>query len=130
MQLLRDGKIDDFELEKRYYRKDGEIVWAHLHVTIVKNQLDEPVYILTMIEDITERKKIQLALQVSEEKYRTLYETMTQGVIHQDSLGRIISVNPAAEQIMGLNHYTMQGETSNYHCMRMVLIFQKINILL
>ncbi|MGP8024016.1 MAG: PAS domain S-box protein [Methanobacterium sp.] len=116
LQLLRDGKIDDFELEKRYYRKDGEIVWAHLHVTIVKNQLDEPVYILTMIEDITERKKIQLALQVSEEKYRTLYETMTQGVIHQDSLGRIISVNPAAEKIMGLNHYSMQGETCNYHC--------------
>ena len=41
---------------------------------------------------------------------------MTQGVIHQDSQGRIISVNPAAERIMGLNHYNMQEENSNYHC--------------
>ena len=83
-------------------RKDGEIVWAHLHISIVKNQLDEPVYILTRIEDITERKKMQLSLQISEEKYRTLYETMTQGVIHQDSEGRIISVNPAAEKDTGI----------------------------
>jgi PAS domain S-box-containing protein len=116
LQLLHDGEIDGFELEKRYYRKDGEIVWGHLHVTIVKNPSDKPDYILTRIEDITERKKIQLALQISEEKYRTLYETMTQGVIHQDLNGRIISVNPAAEMIMGLNHYTKPGETCNYHC--------------
>ena len=107
---MREGKIDNFELEKRYIRKNGEIVWAHIHVTIVKNSSDEPIYILTRIEDITERKHIQLALQISEDKYRTLYETMTQGVIHQDSMGRILSVNPAAERIMGLNHYTMQGE--------------------
>jgi PAS domain S-box-containing protein len=116
LQLLREGKIDDFELDKRYIRKDGGIVWGHLYVSIVKNPSDEPVYILTRIENITKRKQMQMALQTSEEKYRTLYETMTQGVIHQDSEGRIISVNPAAEQIMGLNYYTMQGETSNYHC--------------
>ncbi len=116
LQQLKDGKIDGFELEKRYIRNDGEIVWAHLHISIVKNQLNEPVYILTRIEDITERKKMQLSLQISEEKYRTLYETMTQGVIHQDSEGHIISANPAAERILGLNHYNMQGEISNYHC--------------
>ncbi len=115
LQYMREGKIDNFELEKRYICKNGEIVWARIHVTIVKNPSDEPIYILTRIEDITKRKHIQLALQISEDKYRTLYETMSQGVIHQDSKGRILSVNPAAERIMGLNHYTMQGE-SNYHC--------------
>jgi PAS domain S-box-containing protein len=115
LQLMLEGKIDNFELEKRYIRKDGEIVWANLHVSIVKNSSDEPLYILTRIEDITERKQMQLALQTNEEKYRTLYETMTQGIIHQDLDGSIISVNPAAEQIIGLNHYTMKDETSNYH---------------
>ncbi len=54
-------------------------------------------------------------LEESEEKYRTLYETMTQGVIHQDSEGRIISFNPAAEKILGVNQYIVQGETSSYH---------------
>ena len=77
LQLLREGEIDYFEMEKRYIRKDGEIVWGHLYASIVRNSSDEPVYILTKIEDITQRKEMQTAIQTSEEKYRTLYETMT-----------------------------------------------------
>ncbi len=115
LQLLREGEIDYFEMEKRYIRKDGGIVWGHLYVSIVKNSSDEPLYILTKIEDITQRRQMQSAIQTSEEKYRTLYETMTQGVIHQDSTGRVISINPAAEEIMGLNFSFMNGETFNYH---------------
>ncbi len=115
LQLLRDGKIDDFELEKRYIRKDGGIVWGHIYVSIVKNPSDEPVYILTRIEDITKRKQMQMALQTSEEKYRNLYETMTQGVIYQDSEEHIISINPAALQIMGLDH-SIIDESRNNHC--------------
>ncbi len=114
LQLLRNGVIDYLEMEKRYIRKDGEIVWGHLYFSIVKNPSDKPLYILCKIEDITERKQMHLAIQSSEEKYRTLYETMTQGVIHQDSLGRILSINPAAEEIMGFNP-SMIGETINYH---------------
>ena len=45
LQYMREGKIDNFELEKRYIRKDGEIVWAHINVSIVKNSSDEPIYI-------------------------------------------------------------------------------------
>ena len=114
LNFLRKGEIDYFEMEKRYIRKNGEIVWGHLYVNIVKNPSNKPLYILTKIEDITERKQMQMAIQSSEEKYRTLYETMTQGVIHQDSGGRIISINPAAEEIMGLNP-SMNVETINYH---------------
>ena len=114
LQLLREGKFDYLEMEKRYIRKDGEIVWGHLYFSMVKNPSDKPLYILCKIEDITEHKQMQMAILTSEEKYRTLYETMTQGVIHQDSKGCIISINPAAEEIMGLN-LSMNNETINYH---------------
>ena len=57
LQLLREGEIDYFEMEKRYIRKDGEIVWGHLYASIVRNSSDEPLYILTKIEDITQRRK-------------------------------------------------------------------------
>jgi len=65
-----------------------------------------------MVDDITERKRIEEALRVSEEKHRTLFETMTQGVVYQDSNGRIVSANPAAERILGLTLDQMQGRTS------------------
>ncbi len=49
----------------------------------------------SVVIDITERKR-------AEEKYRTLFETMAQGVIYRNERGTIISVNPAAERILGL----------------------------
>lgn len=47
-----------------------------------------------------------------EEKYRLLYETMSQGVIYQAYNGEIISANPAAENLLGLTADQMQGKTS------------------
>lgn len=62
--------------------------------------------------DITDRKQVEEDLQLSEEKYRTLYETMTQGVVYQDADGQIISSNPAAQRILGLTHAQIHGRTS------------------
>jgi PAS domain S-box-containing protein len=52
------------------------------------------------------------SLRLSEEKYRTLFVTMAQGVVFRDSNGRIVSANPAAERILGLTIDQMQGRTS------------------
>ncbi|MCH7858482.1 MAG: PAS domain S-box protein [Candidatus Marinimicrobia bacterium] len=52
------------------------------------------------------------ALRESEEKHRTLFETMVQGVVYQSADGQIISANHAAERILGLTLDQMQGRTS------------------
>jgi PAS domain S-box-containing protein len=51
-------------------------------------------------------------LQQPELRYRTLFETMAQGVVYQDATGQIITANPAAERILGLSLDQMQGRTS------------------
>jgi transcriptional regulator with PAS, ATPase and Fis domain len=51
-------------------------------------------------------------LREREEKYRTLFETMTLGVVYQDASGRITSANPAAQKILGLTLDQMQGRKS------------------
>ncbi len=61
--------------------------------------------------DITAKKQVEELLQESELKYRTLFETMSQGVLHQDLDGKIISANPAAERILGLSIDQVQGKT-------------------
>jgi PAS domain S-box-containing protein len=58
------------------------------------------------------RLRSEAALRESEEKYRTLFNTMTQGVVYQDAQGLIIDANPAAERILGLTLDQMQGRTS------------------
>jgi PAS domain S-box-containing protein len=60
-------------------------------------------------------------IQENEERYRLLFETMTQGVVYQDADGRILSANPAAEHILGLTLEQMQGRTSMHPEWRAVL---------
>ena len=49
------------------------------------------------------------ALEGSERKFRTMYETMALGVVYQDADGRVTAANPAAERILGLTLAQMQG---------------------
>lgn len=51
--------------------------------------------------DLVERKRAEDRHHASESRFRSLFDTMTQGVVYQDSFGRINSVNPAAERILG-----------------------------
>jgi PAS domain S-box-containing protein len=65
-----------------------------------------------IFRDITDKKIAEEALQASEEKHRTLFETMTQGVVYQDAKGNIISANTAAEEVLGMTLDQMMGRTS------------------
>ncbi len=68
--------------------------------------------VVAVFDDVTQRKQAEQELQKSERKYRTLFETMAQGVVYQDPQGNIFSANPAAERILGLSLDQMQGRTS------------------
>jgi PAS domain S-box-containing protein/putative nucleotidyltransferase with HDIG domain len=61
---------------------------------------------------VTEQKLSQKTLKESEAQYRTMFERMTQGVVYQDAVGKIISANPAAERILGLTLDQMKGRKS------------------
>jgi len=58
---------------------------------------------------IAERKDSESRLTKSEQKFRTLFETMAQGVIYHNGSGRIIDANPAAEKILGFKLSQIQG---------------------
>jgi len=62
---------------------------------------------------ITERKQMEEALQESEQRFHSLFESMTQGVVYQeDADGKITLANPAAKRILGLSVDQMKGRTS------------------
>ena len=60
------GNIDTYTLEKRYIRKDKTVVWVQITVSLVRDNLDEPQYFIGVIEDITERKRIEITLRERE----------------------------------------------------------------
>jgi diguanylate cyclase (GGDEF)-like protein len=64
------------------------------------------------IENRKHQHEMEQQLRRSEETYRTLFETVHQGVVFQDGSGAIRTANPAAERILGLTLAQMQGRTS------------------
>jgi len=77
MRRLFAGKIPTFSMEKRFVRKDGQLQWTNLTVSLVRNSAATPQYTIGVIEDIQERKRAEEQLQASEERYRTVSELIS-----------------------------------------------------
>lgn len=56
---LIEGKADSYQMEKRYFHKDGSIVWVILSVSIVRDLERHPLFFISEVQDITERKKVE-----------------------------------------------------------------------
>ena len=70
------GTRDGYVLEKAYRRKDGTLVWARVSATAVRDARGELEYSVAMVEDITERRRMERALIESEERHRSLLESL------------------------------------------------------
>jgi PAS domain S-box-containing protein len=68
------GIIPRFQREKRAITKKGELVWVNLTVTLVRDQAGKPLYVLGMVEDISDRKRTEAALKASRSALRRQLE--------------------------------------------------------
>src|SRR4028119_1259742 len=59
MQAIVRGDNEPYTMEKRYVRKDGSQVWVNLTVSLVREASGEPRYFISVVEDISERKRIE-----------------------------------------------------------------------
>jgi diguanylate cyclase (GGDEF)-like protein/PAS domain S-box-containing protein len=60
---LIQGKRNKFQFDKPYYRHDGEVVWTHLTVSLIRDVDGEPQYQVAMLEDVTDRYRLQERLR-------------------------------------------------------------------
>lgn len=78
---LAEGAIPSFRFEKRYVHKNGEVIWATVNATLVRDNEGRVLYGLTMVENITQRKQAQRALRRAERL--ASIGTLAAGIAHE-----------------------------------------------
>jgi PAS domain S-box-containing protein len=63
LQRALAGEISHYEMDKRYIHKDGRIVWTVLSVALVRNASNEPLYFVSQLQDVTERRQAQIEIE-------------------------------------------------------------------
>lgn len=73
---ILDGNIASARFEKRYLHKNGSTVWADLGTTLRRDKNGKPLYFVSTITDITERKRVEEKLRENEANFRNMVETI------------------------------------------------------
>ena len=118
MKEMLAGQRSSMQVEKRYFHKDGSIVWANLTVACVRNRDGDVDYMISVIDDITERKQMRQDLAASELRFRAVQQTMPDGFMIFSSIrndaGQIEDFrceygNPAASSLLSISPEEMPG---------------------
>ena len=116
MTQLMAGEIEHFTLEKRFVRPSGEVRWGALTVSLVKDAEGRPLYDIAIIQDITERRQWQQAVEESqasvrrsEERLRTAMEAANMGSWHWHLDTNEVVWSETLERVMGLDPGSFDG---------------------
>ena len=92
---LYSGQVDSFTIEKRYLCKDGTFFWGETTVYLVELQEGEAIYSLGLVQDISERKR----LEEEQKKLNTILEATSDYIGVSDPQGKIIWLNSHFQQL-------------------------------
>ncbi|NTU79720.1 MAG: PAS domain S-box protein [Chloroflexales bacterium] len=103
------GEIEDYSMEKRFIRGDGNMIYADISARCVRNSDGTISYFVGLVQDITQRKLAEAALRESEARFRILFEQAPDAIALTDVAGRCIDVNLAFEELTGRSCRSVRG---------------------
>jgi PAS domain S-box-containing protein len=108
-ESLRRGPSDAASIEKRYFRKDREILWTRASAAMRRDEIGRPAEVIAIVEDITERKRAEERLRESEQRFRFLAESIPQMVWTAAPDGGLDYVNGQGSKYFGTPQEALLG---------------------
>jgi PAS domain S-box-containing protein len=116
LAALEAGRIPSYQREKRYVRKNGELVWVSVSVGLARDRSGRPAYCSSVVEDITSRKHAEQALRDSEQalretadRFEMLAHSVPQLVWMADDTGALLWFNRRCFEYTGLTLEELRG---------------------
>ncbi|MCX6168455.1 MAG: PAS domain S-box protein [Ignavibacteriales bacterium] len=106
LKKMMDGKIDIASFEKRYIRKDKEIIWAHVSISLVRNSNNQPQFFITQVIDITEQKRAEEEITMLAHSLRSIKECVS----ITDMEDKIIFINESFLKTYGYDENELVGK--------------------
>ncbi|MBT5943203.1 MAG: PAS domain S-box protein [Rhodospirillaceae bacterium] len=110
-QQLIEGTIDSYELQKRYARKDGRVIWVKVTAMLARTADGHPDYYIAIVEDIDELKRSQLALQENEARFRAFWDNSPFNQSVKDKLGNLLEINQTYRRTFGIPDTAITGQS-------------------
>jgi PAS domain S-box-containing protein len=101
LKRMLDGKIDRYDADKRFVRKDGSIVWVRLTVGCVRESDRSIDYFVSVVEDISARKHAEEELRKSEERFRSSLVHSPLPILLFDDREQILAVSQSWSEETG-----------------------------
>ena len=108
---LLQGKSSSYFDERRYLRKNGDMFWASVTMSIVRDAHGQPLYMVGMVIDIDEERRARAKLQESEARFRSMFENSPAGMNILDMNRVVLDINPAMCRMLGRPREELLGQT-------------------
>lgn len=106
---LISGQRDSYEIDRRYIRRNGEVFWAHVTMSSVRGLDGKPLYLVGMVIDIDEQKKMQERIRESEARFQAIFDNVAVGVAVMTLQRQPVAINAQTEKITGYSLNDLAG---------------------
>lgn len=95
------GLRTSYHMDKRYFRKDGMLLWARLSVSLVHDSEGSPLHFVSLIQDVTAQRVAEAQLIAAEQHTRTILESVGDAIVLVDSNLKVEYANTVALTLLG-----------------------------